>query len=163
MVELEKRGIPTVSWTAEQFVGDARRTAQTFGIPGLPLAVMSLPFTNQPVDSIRGMVDKALADVVAGLTGKVAEDPIHEEITLLTDETLTFDGDDLLECVDRLNERFLEYGWSDGFPLRAPTPEAVERMCQGFSQSPDEVIVTLEPGFGIGTLHVIAANAVMAG
>lgn len=139
MVEFEKRGIPTVSWTAEQFVGDARRTAQTFGIPGLPLGVTSLPFTNQPVDSIRGMVAKAIGDVVAGLTEQVAEDPIHEEITLLADETLTFDSDDLLACVDRLNERFLEYGWSDGFPLRAPTPEAVERMCRDSRKAPTKL------------------------
>src|SRR3990172_6744084 len=46
MVELERRGIPTVVFTAQHFVPDARRSAQSFGLSGLPLAVVPLPFTN---------------------------------------------------------------------------------------------------------------------
>jgi len=43
MVELERRGVPTVIITAEAFVQDARRSAQSFGLAGLPLAVVPTP------------------------------------------------------------------------------------------------------------------------
>ena len=46
MVELEKAGVPTVSFTAKGFVEDSRRSAQAFGLPAAPIAVVDLPFTN---------------------------------------------------------------------------------------------------------------------
>jgi hypothetical protein len=50
MVELERRGVPTVLFTAQTFVHDAYRSAASFGLAGLPLAVVPLPFTNQKPD-----------------------------------------------------------------------------------------------------------------
>ncbi|HET7343055.1 MAG TPA: hypothetical protein VFL90_16435, partial [Methylomirabilota bacterium] len=71
MVELERRGIPTVVFTAKTFVHDAQRSAASFGLPGLPLAVVPLPFTNQRPDAVHAMVDEALPQVLAGLTAPV--------------------------------------------------------------------------------------------
>ncbi|RMF90143.1 MAG: hypothetical protein D6736_07275 [Nitrospinota bacterium] len=161
MVELEKRGVPTVSWTAEHFVADAQRSAETFGLSTLPLAVMPFPFTNQAPERIRAMVDAAFSQVVAGLTQPITvqEPPLVAQPA----EVLTIEGDDLLDAVARMNQHFLAQGWSDGFPLVPPTPQAVERMLQGTRRSPDTIVATLEPGFGLATVEKLAINAVMAG
>src|SRR3972149_3754268 len=55
MVELERRDVPTVLFTAQTFIHDAERSAASFGLPGLPLAVVPLPFTNQTPDDVHRM------------------------------------------------------------------------------------------------------------
>ena len=72
MVELEKQGIPTVIFTAQAFVKDARQSAKSFGLKNLPLAVVPLPFSNQTPESIRKMVDDCFDQVVVGLTRAVS-------------------------------------------------------------------------------------------
>lgn len=162
MTLLERRGIPTVSFTAQGFVRDARRSALTFGLPELPIAIVPTPFTNQPPTQIRSMVESALEQVVAGLTQPLTQAETREELVFLEEEWLTFEGDGL-EAFQAMNERFLAYGWSDGLPLVPPTEEALERMLQGTRRNPEDVVAVLEPGFGTGTVAKIAANAVMAG
>lgn len=163
MTLLERRGIPTVSYTAQGFVRDAHRSAESFGLPELPIAVVPKPFTNQEPEEIRSMVDGAIEQVIAGLTQEVARTEMPKELVFLDEEWLTFDGDDALGAFQAMNERFLSYGWSDGLPLVPPTEEALERMLRGTSRSPEDVVAVLEPGFGIATVAKIAANAVMAG
>src|SRR2546421_9525087 len=68
MVELERRGVPTVLFTAQTFVHDAHRSAASFGLAGLPLAVVPLPFTNQKPGDVHRMAERAFEQVVAGLT-----------------------------------------------------------------------------------------------
>ena len=58
MVEVEKRGVPTVSWTADGFIRDAHRSAESFGLPALPIATMPEPFTTR--SGACGPVDIAL-------------------------------------------------------------------------------------------------------
>jgi hypothetical protein len=161
MVELERRGIPTVIFTAQTFVHDAERSAASFGLPGLPLAVVPLPFTNQTPDAIHRMVDGAFEQVVAGLTRPVEAGPGLEPAALA--ERLGYDGDDALEAWERMNGDFLARGWGDGFPLVPPTPRAVEAMLAGTRRAPGDVVATLEPGFGLATVEKLAVNAVMAG
>ena len=185
MVELEKQGVPTVIFTAQAFVKDARQSAKTFGIKNLPLAVVPLPFSNQSGDSIRKMVDDSFDQITAGLTRAVSESesepeeyaassesidcgPMGCELTShdafqVREQKLIYDGQDLLDACALMNRKFLEYGWGDGFPLVPPTPGNVEAMLQGTRRPPDEVVVVLEPGFGQATVEKIAINAVMAG
>ena len=185
MVELEKQGVPTVIFTAQAFVGDARQSSKTFGVSGLPLAVVPLPFSNQSPEGIQKMVDDSYEQVVAGLTQAVeasdADQTIGEsvgdspdcgpegcDVTLheafkIRDETLFYDGQDLLEACAVMNRKFIEFGWGDGFPLVPPTPRLVEDMLGGTRHAPDEVIAVLEPGFGQATVEKIAINGVMAG
>ena len=185
MVELEKQGVPTVIFTAQAFVGDARQSAKTFGLANLPLAVVPLPFSNQSPEGIRKMVDDSFDQVVAGLTQSVralegdntvgvgvsdepdggpagCEATVHE-VLQSRDERLSYDGQDLLEACAVMNRRFLDYGWGDGFPLVPPTPKAVAEMLKGTRGSPEEIIAVLEPGFGQATVEKIAINGVMAG
>lgn len=161
MVELERRGVPTVIFTAEAFVEDARRSAATFGLPGLPLAVVPAPFTNQPAEAIHRMAEAAFGDVVAGLTRPV---PVGAPPAVpAPEERLRFAGSDALEAWERMNQEFLRQGWGDGFPLVPPTPRAVEAVLRGTRRPADQVVAVLEPGFGLATVEKLAVNAVMAG
>jgi len=164
MVEFEKRGIPTVSWVASGFTHDALRSAQNFGVPSLAVAGVPLPFTNQMPNDIKEMVDASMDQVIRGLT-EPPETMLMpgEGFTTVSDPVLAFEGSDLLEAMEVMNRRFLEWKWSDGFPLVPPTPERVERMLRGISRAPQDVIATLEPGFGLATVEKLAVNAVMAG
>jgi hypothetical protein len=56
-----------------------------------------------------------------------------------------------------------ERDWSDGLPVIPPTPAAVEQMLTGTKRSPQDVLMVMEPGFGLATVEKIAINAVMAG
>src|SRR3972149_7501905 len=118
MVERERRGIPTVLFTATTFVHDADRSAASFGLPGLPLAVVPLPFTNQRPEDIHRMVDDAFDQLLAVLTRKV-EAPKHHEAPPAA-ETLAYEGADLLAAWEAMNRDFLKRGWSDGFPPVGP-------------------------------------------
>jgi hypothetical protein len=161
MVELEKAGVPTVSFTAAAFGQDARRSAQAFGLPALPIAVVPLPFTNQTVDEIRRAVDGCIDQVVQGLTAGPTVS--LEAPSAQPAERLVVDGTDALDALDRMTTLFLERGWSDGFPLVPPTPARVERMLEGTRRAPHEVVAVLEPGFGLATVEKLAVNAAMAG
>src|SRR5438094_4067671 len=161
MVELERRGIPTVLFTAQTFVHDAHRSAASFGLAGLPLAVVPLPFTNQTPRDIQGMAEQAFDQVQAGLTRPVEAPQAVERPPL--DERLRYDGDDLLDACGRMQTDFLARGWSDGFPLVPPTERAVAALLRSTRRGPADPIATLEPGFGIATVEKLAINAVMAG
>src|SRR5437867_3471609 len=163
MIELEARGIATVACTARGFVEDARTSAATFGLHELPLAVFPHPFTNQPPERIRAMIDDGLEQIVAGLTQPPPRPAEIPGPAAAEADVLTFEGDDLLDCFDRMNRGFLERGWGDGFPLVPPTEDRVERMLRGVRSPRDRQVAVLEPGFGMATIEKIAINAVMAG
>jgi hypothetical protein len=161
MVELERRGIPTVLFTAQTFVHDAHRSAASFGLAGLPLAVVPLPFTNQKPGDVHRMAEAAFDEVLAGLTRPVEAPKAVARPTL--EERFHYEADDLLDAWGRMQADFLQRGWSDGFPLVPPTPRAVEALLRGTKRSPGDVVATLEPGFGIATVEKLAVNAIMAG
>jgi hypothetical protein len=161
MIELERRGIPTVIFTARHFVDDAERTAASLGLPGLPLAVVPLPFTNQTSEAIHRMVDGAVDQVVRGLTEPVAEAAPVERPAV--EERLVYEGEDRYAAWELMNQDFLARGWSDGFPLVAPTSRAVETMLAGTKRAPQDQVAILEPGFGMATVEKLAVNAVLAG
>jgi hypothetical protein len=162
MVELERRGIPTVFFTAKTFVHDAQRSAASFGLAGLPIAVVPAPVTNQRPDDIHAMVDGAIAQVIAGLTRPVEAAADGHDLPA-ADDWLTYDGDDLLDAWDAMHADFLVRGWGDGFPVAAPTRRALDAMLAGTRRAPGDVVATLEPGFGLATVEKLAANAVLAG
>src|SRR5512147_517827 len=110
MVELERRGIPTVFFTAKTFVHDAHRSAASFGLPGLPIAVLPMPVTNQRPEDVHAMVDGAIEQVVTGLTRPV-ETAVESHDLTVADEQLTYAGADLLAAWDAMQTDFLARGW----------------------------------------------------
>jgi hypothetical protein len=125
--------------------------------------VMPRTFTSQSPDGVRADVDKCIEQIIAGLTKEVVPSGFHREIVTIPDEWLKIEGEGELGALEAMDRLFLEYGWSDGFPLRPALESSVERMLGGTKRSPDEVVAILEPGFGKATVEKIAVNAVMAG
>src|SRR5204863_3386248 len=74
-----------------------------------------------------------------------------------------FEGWDRLEAAERMNQEFLLRDWGDGYPLSAPTPDAVARMLKGTNLPADHVVCYLPPAYGVATMEKVAINAVMAG
>lgn len=163
LIEFEKAGVPTVGITAAHFVPDAHRSAENFGLPALALAVVPEPLTNQTPDEIRAVVGGSLEQILEGLTLVKAAPQVASTITFLPDTWLAFEGESELEALERMNDAFLRYAWSDGLPLFAPTEERLERMLKGTRRGAEEIVAVMEPGFGKATVAKIAANAVMAG
>jgi hypothetical protein len=161
MFELEKRGVPTVSWTAERFEHDAQTSARAFGLDFIALAIIKTPATNQPDDVVRNMVAGSFQQVIDGLT--LEKVPDIGKVTVQPSDVLKYQGESVLDILDVMNRDFITQGWSDGFPLVAPTPEAVERMLTGTKLGRGDIVCLMEPGFGIATVEKIAINAVMAG
>jgi hypothetical protein len=161
MAQLEKRGLATVTWTAERFVTDARVSARVFGLNAISLAHLPEPATNQTEDVIKKMVDASIDQVIQGLT--ITEQPTLSDVKSKPSEILKFQGEDLLDAVETMTKYFLKEAWSDGFPMIPPTSAAVERMLSGTILPREEVVCLLEPGFGIASVEKIAINAVMAG
>jgi len=58
---------------------------------------------------------------------------------------------------------FFERRQSDGFPVIAPTPEAVAAMVEGSGRRAHDLVGVVPPRGGIATVEQIAVNAVMAG
>jgi len=123
--------------------------------------VVPTPLTNRRPEDIHRMVAEAFDQVVAGLTRPV--EACADVGRPAVEERLTYDGLTCSKRGVRMNRDFLARGWSDGFPLVAPTGRAVEAMLRGSARDPGEVIATLEPGFGLATVEELAINAVMAG
>ena len=162
----EQRGIPTVAWTAKTFVEDAQFSANVFGCPELAIAEMPDPFTNADPSHIRAMVDEGFNTVLEALTKDrevMPELPQFDRDVSSPDPILEYQGRDLLDCFDTMQQTFVKAGWSDGMPLVPPTPEKVAAMIAASGRKGDEVVGIYSPGFGIGTVEKIAANAVMAG
>jgi hypothetical protein len=168
MSAMERLGLPTVAWVSTGFMKDARWSSEVFGCVDLALAEVPYPFTNRDPVSIAQMVDDGTPAIVAALTSQNADDVDRfasaiEELDLPSETELSFTGDDLLECFDEMNRQFIKGGFSDGMPLVPPTRAKVDAMVAASGRSADEVVGIFAPGFGIGTVEKIAANAVMAG
>jgi hypothetical protein len=166
LCELERRGVPAVGFTAAIFDEDARFSTQTFGVPEAAPVIVPECFSNKTPREVAAMVDGAMDAVVDGLTRDrpVLEQLVpFEKIVLEAAPQLTFGGADLMDAFDEMQRRFVANGWSDGLPLIPPTPAKVEAMIAASGRDGDAVIGHFAPGFGVGAVRKIAANAVMAG
>jgi hypothetical protein len=166
LCELERHGVPAVGLTAAIFDEDARFSTQTFGVPEAVPVIVPECFSNKTPDEVGQMVDDAMDVIIDGLT---RDRPLieklvpFEKIVLESAPELVFGGADLMDAFDEMQRRFVANGWSDGLPLVPPTPAKVEAMIAASGRDGDDVIGHFAPGFGIGTVRKIAANAVMAG
>src|SRR5688500_17515967 len=121
MSQVEKRGLPTVVWTAKQFVEDAHWSAKAFGLAEIPIIEVPECVTNNAPERSTAMVDAQMSAVLKGLTRDPEEVKVKfEHITREISATLSYAGADLMECFDRMQEAFIKAGWSDGMPLIPP-------------------------------------------
>jgi hypothetical protein len=166
LCELERRGVPAVGYTAAIFSEDAHFSTTTFGVPeAVPLIVPEC-FSNKTAEEIARMVDEAMPALIEGLTKdrKIYEaPPSFEKVVLESAPEIVIEGEDLMDAFDALQRKFVANGWSDGLPLVPPTRRKVDAMIEASGREGSEVVGVFAPGFGIGTVRKIAANAVMAG
>ena len=162
MAELEKAGVPTVSFVAQDFVKDWRHSAPLFGIKELAQVVVPRPFVGMQAGDVYPHADAAFEGLVKMLTDPITREVTDDE-TVHQAEVISIDGAGEYAVLKRMNRLFLDQGWGDGFPLWAPTREQVDEMLRGTRRAPDEVVAVLDPGKGRATVEKIAINAVMAG
>lgn len=66
-VALEQRGVPTVTFVTEPFVGAARAVARSLGLPDLPLVVIPHDYLVEGDDVLRVRLEAVFGDVVAAV------------------------------------------------------------------------------------------------
>lgn len=166
LCELERRGVPAVGYTAAIFDEDSRFSTKTFGVPEAVPLIVPHCFSNKTPEEVEEMVADSLDALIEGLTvdRKVEEAlPQFDQIVRETAPEIIFRGADLMEAFDDMQSRFIKNGWSDGMPLIPPTHAKVEAMIAASGRDGNDVVGLFAPGFGVGTVRKIAANAVMAG
>lgn len=166
LCELERRGVPAIGYTAAIFDEDARFSLKTFGVPEACPLIVPECFSNKTPAQIADMVDDTMDELVDMLTKDrniFGELPQFSRMVLESAPELVFHGADLLDAFDDMQRGFVRNGWSDGLPLVPPTHAKVEAMIAASGRDGSEVVGLFAPGFGIGTVRKIAANAVMAG
>lgn len=162
MAELEKAGVPTVSFVAAGFSKAWSQGASLFGAKALPGVLMPRPFVGMKAEDIRPLVDAAADSLVSFLTESQDErEPRSHEARPA--QVIAIQGDTQFEAFEKMNRHFLQEGWGDGFPLWPPTRERVDAMLEGTRRAPDDVVAVVAPGMGHATVEKIAINAVMAG
>lgn len=67
-VELERRGIPSLSFVAKPFMVLAEYELESLGCPYLPTAVVRYPFGGLPLEEAQAEATRVLDQVIAGLT-----------------------------------------------------------------------------------------------
>ena len=162
MAELEKAGVPTVAFVAQSFEENFQASAQVFGVKELPKVIVPRPLVGLEAEDIYPYVEASFEALVKTLTQPITPEVAEDEREHAA-ETISIDGDDRYDALEHMNRMFLEQGWSDGFPLWAPTRERVDAMLKGTRRTPEEVVAVLAPGGGLATVEKIAVNAVMAG
>ena len=68
-MELERRGIPTVTVCTHLFVTLGNVERRSLGMPELPLAVPQHPLGGLRTEAVKEKADALLEQVVSGLTG----------------------------------------------------------------------------------------------
>ena len=165
MVALEKAGIPAVGIVARSFVRAWQSCVDGWGQPSTAFVTIPHATTGQQADFIRKMVDEQIDAIIRGLTTLPAAvgTTSGPQGGSQTTEIFTVEMDATPAGLDAVNCFLAERDWSDGLPVIPPTPAAVEQMLTGTKPSPQDVLMFMEPGFGLATVEKIAINAVMAG
>jgi hypothetical protein len=165
MVAIEKAGIPALGIVARSFIKAWQSCVDGWGQPNTAFVTIPHATTGQQAGFICNMVDEQIDAIVRGLTtspnaGGIARDTLNGGKTT---EIFTVEMDETPAGLNAVNRFLAERDWSDGIPVIPPTPAAVEQMLKGTKRQPQDVLMVMEPGFGLATVEKIAINAVMAG
>ena len=164
MVAMERAGIPAVGIAARSFARAWQSCVDGWGQPATAFVTIPHACTGQQSDYIHSMVDEQIDNIILGLTRMST----NADLTGMTNghsetDVFTVTLDDSPWGIDAVNRFMEERDWSDGMPVVPPTPELVEAMLKGTRRAPQDVVMVMEPGFGLATVEKIAINAVMAG
>jgi len=162
---MEKAGIPAVGIAARSFALAWQSCVDGWGQPSTAFVTIPHATTGQQADFIRKMVDEQIDAIIRGLTTlpALAGTTRTAQGNGKSSDIFTVEMDATPAGLDAVNRFLAERDWSDGMPVIPPTPAAVEQMLQGTRRQPQDVLMVMEPGFGLATVEKIAINAVMAG
>jgi hypothetical protein len=148
-------GKPTVTIATNYFVPLAKNSAESLGMPGLPLVVVPHPLGGIPYEEVKKKARSAVQEIVERATRvqQTAEAEKKEKTDLLTIRGTLHD----------VNSTFYSNGWTDGLPVLPPTGDAVREMLKGTDLPPDHILGIMPPKSGRVTVEKVAINAVMAG
>ena len=164
MVAMEKAGVPSVGIAAQSFARSWQACVDGWGQPTTAFVTIPHATTGQQPDYIHKMVDEQIDAIIRGITVFPApRGPSAAQRTGGVTEVFTVEMDASPNGLNAVNQFLAERDWSDGLPVIPPTPELVERMLAGTSRAPQDVLMVMEPGFGVATVEKVAINAVMAG
>ena len=165
MVAVEKAGVPAVAIAARSFARAWQSCVDGWGQPNASFVTIPHATTGQQEDFIHKMVDEQIDEIIERLTSIPASAGASrgDRNSDQTTEMFTVELDESPEGLDSVNRFLAERDWSDGIPVVPPTPAAVEQMLKGTKRAPQDVLMVMEPGFGLATVEKIAINAVMAG
>lgn len=170
--QAEKGGVPQVTIVARGFEKDTATSATVFGVPDLQFVVVPRVFTALTPEQATEQVLPVAEEIIAKLTTNpstvaagdgellaVGESVAQED----RQESYTFRGAGVAEVYQAFNDFYTDRDFGDGQPLIPPTRERVEELIAAQGRPRDEVILTVPPAHGHGTLEKIAINAAMAG
>jgi hypothetical protein len=137
------------------FYPKARHDVRALGLPEARIAEFTHP--------LGGLSDQQIVDRVGKLyqrlRAELAKVPAPAAAPQAISAQRIFAPADPAE----LQAWFFERQSSDGFPVIAPTPEAVAKMVEGCGRRGQDLIGVVPPRGGVATIEQIAVNAVMAG
>jgi hypothetical protein len=124
-------------------------------------------FTALTAEAATEQVLPVVPDIIRLLTVGGEDAELAEAVVEVDDtdkeESYTFSGLNAVDALDAFNSYFLSRDFSDGYPVHPPTPELVDEIIKALGLPADELILTVPPAHGHGTVAKIAANAAMAG
>jgi hypothetical protein len=150
-VELEGRGIPTVTVFSTAFADAARKQAAGRGLANLHLAKIPHPMHTARPDQVTERADNAVSIIVERLTQLDNSAAAADALPVARGDA----NDD--------QELFFDRGWTDGLPVVIPTAEKVARLVAASGRKANDVVGAIPPLWRQGTVEKIAVNAVMAG
>jgi hypothetical protein len=151
-VEIERRGIPSVTVFSTAFASAARKQAAGRGMAELPLVRIPHPMHTAQRSVVAERADAVVSALVECLTSEVKE-------AVETEALYRFDGSN--DTDDQ--EMFFARGWTDGLPVVIPTAEKVAAMVAASGQNAADWIGPIPPCWRQATIEKIAINAVLAG
>jgi len=165
MVAIEKAGIPALGIVARSFIKAWQSCVDGWGQPSTAFVTIPHATTGQQAGFICNMVDEQIDAIIRGLTTPPDSEGMARDAQngSKTTELFTVEMDETPAGLNAVNRFLAERDWSDGLPVIPPTSAAVEQMLKGTKRQPQDVLMVMEPGFGLATVEKIAINAVMAG
>ena len=147
--------MPTVALASSAFYPKALHDARSLGLPSARIAVFTHPLGGLSDPEVIERSAKLYEGVRQQLTQPAAP---SAAVPMSAVSRLQAPADPA-----ELQAWFFERRWSDGFPVIAPTPEAVGAMVEGAGRAGRDLVGVVPPRLGVATVEQIAVNAVMAG
>jgi len=147
--------VVTVVLASSAFYAKALHDARALGLADARIARFMHPLGGLSETQVADRAEKMYPTLRQALAREPKPAPEPEPPTA---RSLQAPGDPV-----ELQNWLFDRGASDGFPVIAPTPEAVDKMVAGSGRDAQHFVGAVPPRGGIATVEQIAINAVMAG